>query len=172
MNRNNGAWRSAVFVATLLVATLLVATLTLTAGCTSVGVDPLGLDIVEEVSPIKPMVIERVCVRLNTDVKPAFTDGMFEAIQSLGITTQSMQTAFAGECPYWLRYDAAWSGFPSYLVSAQVEVYEGSTKLGHAFYDARHGGGRPDRFGSAMGKVRPLIEGMFHHVQRESQAAD
>ncbi|NBC22308.1 MAG: hypothetical protein GVY21_02405 [Gammaproteobacteria bacterium] len=144
-------------------APVLLLTLGLTS-CTGVGVDPLGMEIVKDVSPIRPMDIERVCVRVNTTVDESFTDGIFDALQDLGMRTQSMQTAFAGECPYWLRYDAAWSGFPTYLSTATIEVYEGSTKLGHVFYDARKGSGRPDRFGSATGKVRPLIEGMFHHV--------
>lgn len=143
-----------------------------TAGCTGVAVDPLGMQIVEDVSPIKPMAIDRVCVRVNTGVKQAFTDGVFETVRSLGIEAQSLQTAFAGECPYWLRYEAVWDGFPSYLVVAEIEVYQGSTRLGHARYDARDGGGRPDRYGSAVGKVRPLIEGMFHHVVRESNEAE
>lgn len=141
------------------------------AGCTGAGIDPLGMEIAEDVSPIRPMDIEHVCVRVNTAVEQPFTDGIFDTLQSLGMRTQSMQTAFAGECRYWLRYEAAWTGFPTYLQTASIEVYEGSTKLGHAFYDARKGGGRPDRFGSAAGKVRPLIEGMFHHVV-ESRAAD
>lgn len=134
------------------------------SGCTGAGVDPLGMEIVEDVSPVRPMEIERVCVRVNTAVEESFTEGIFVTLQDLGMRTQSMQTAFAGECPYWLRYDAAWSGFPTYLSTATIEVYEGSTKLGHVFYDARKGSGRPDRFGPAIGKVRPLIEGMFHHV--------
>lgn len=151
---------------------LLLVTVAATAGCTSVGVDPLGMQIVEDVQPVKPMVLEHLCVKVNTSVKQAFTDGLFDALTSLGLTTQSMQTAFAGECPYWLGYDAAWDGFPAYLVMARVEVYRGSTRLGHAFYDASRGGARPDRYGSAVGKVRPLIEGMFHHVQRETAAAE
>ena len=150
---------------------LLAAITLLAAGCTGAAVDPLGMQIIDDVSPIKPMVIDHICVQVNTSVKQAFTDGVFETVQSLGIETQSMQTAFAGECPYWLRYDATWNGFPSYLVTARVEVYEGNSRLGNVIYDARRGGGRPDRYGSAMGKIRPLIEGMFHHVQRESAHA-
>lgn len=142
------------------------------AGCTGVGVDPLGMEIVEDVSPVRPMPIEGLCVRIDTAVEPAFTDGLFETLRGLGFATQSMQTAFAGECPYWLRYEAAWSGFPRYLTFARFEVYEGSTRLGYATYDARSGGGRPDRFGPATGKVRPLLEGLFHHVARENAAAE
>lgn len=140
----------------------------LLAGCTGVGVDPLGMEIVEDVSPIRPMAIERVCVRVNTAVEQDFTDGVFEALRELGLGAQSMQTAFAGECPFWMRYEASWGGFPSYLVQARLEVYEGSTRLGHAVYDASSGGGRPDRFGAGIAKVRPLIDGLFHHVVRET----
>lgn len=142
------------------------------AGCTGVAVDPLGMQIVEDVSPIRPMVIERLCVRVDTSVKPEFTDGLFETLQGIGLGTQSMQTAFAGECRFWLRYYATWDGFPSYLVTAEVEVFEGNARLGRVLYDASQGGGRPDRYGSAIGKVRPLVEGMFHHVQRESADAE
>jgi len=69
------------------------------AGCTGVAVDPLGLQIVEDVSPVAPMAIDHVCVRVNTGVKQAFTDGIFETLRSVGLRTQSMQTAFPGECP-------------------------------------------------------------------------
>jgi hypothetical protein len=143
-----------------------------TAGCTGVAVDPLGMKIVEDVSPVQPMVIEKVCVQINTGVREAFTDGVFETLRSLGLKTQSMQTAFAGECPYWLRYDATWDGFPAYLVRSRVEVFHGNHRLGQVRYDASDGGGRPDRYGSAVGKVRPLIEGMFHHVVEESAEAE
>ena len=144
----------------------------LTAGCTGVGVNPLGMEIVEDVSPVRTMAIERVCVRIDTSAEQAFTDGLFDTLQNLGFATQSMQTAFPGECPYWLRYDAAWSGFPSYLSFARIEVYEGSTRLGYASYDATRGGGRPDRFGPATGKVRPLIEELFHLVVGDNGAED
>jgi len=73
--------------------------------------------------------------------------------------------------PHWVSYDATWDGFPNYLVTARVEVYQGNALLGRALYDARRGGGRPDRYGTAMGKVGPLIEGLFHHVQRETATA-
>lgn len=143
------------------------------AGCTGATVDPLGMNIVEDVSPIRPMVIESVCIQVDPQVRQAFTDGIFETLQTMGVHARSMQTAFAGECPYWLRYEATWDGFPSYLVNARVEVFHGNARLGHATYDASAGGGRPDRFGSAVAKVRPLIEGMFHHVRREiASAAD
>lgn len=151
-------------------ARVLMAGLTLGAGgCTGVGVDPMGMEIVKDVSPIRPMTIEHVCVEVNTDVKQAFTDGVFDTVKSLGISASSMQTAFAGECRFWLRYQATWEGFPNYLVQARVDVYENNARLGYALYDASHGGGRPDRFGSAVEKVRPLIEGMFHHVTEKAK---
>lgn len=142
----------------------------LAGACTGAGVDPLGMDIVEDVSPIRPMAIEQVCVQVNAEVKQEFTDGLFEALDALGLRTRPKATAFPGECPVWIRYEASWSGLPSYLELARVDVYQGTSRLGHALYDARRGGARPDRFGSAIGKLEPLLDGLFHHVQRETAA--
>lgn len=135
--------------------------------CSGVGVDPLGMEIVEDVVPLQPMALDRLCVRVNETVKPELTESLFDMLEDQGLATQPMATAFAGECPVWVRYEASWTGFPSYLEYALVEVVQGSARIGRALYDARRGGGRPDRFGAAAGKLRPLIDGMFHHLKAQ-----
>ena len=87
-------------------------------------------------------------------------------LRELGLAVQSKQGAFGDECRFWLRYQAAWGGFPEHLLTAQVEVLDNRLVVGQVRYDATGAGGRPDRFGTAMGKLTPLLEALFVRVQR------
>jgi hypothetical protein len=43
-------------------------------------------------------------------------------------------------------------------------VYDSKGQVGNAFYDARRGGGRLDKFGHTADKIRPLIDELFGSV--------
>lgn len=142
------------------------------AGCTSVGVDPSKLEIVEDVDPLPRMHVQRVCVEVNTGVKQSFTDGLFEVLRELHFTTGSKQTAFGDECRFWMRYSATWAGFPEYLATAQFDVYQDRSRIGRAVYDATGGGSRFDRYGSAVERVKPMLNALFLRVQRDEGQED
>jgi hypothetical protein len=49
----------------------------------------------------------------------------------------------------------------TYLVFAEINVYDNGLLIGQATYDAHAGGGRPDKFGPTAGKLRGLIDQLF-----------
>ena len=133
-------------------------------GCAS-AIDPTA-KIDADVEAIEPMAIELLCIEVNTGVKAALTDALFARLRELGLAVQSRQAAFGDECRFWLRYQAAWGGFPEHLHTAHVEVLDSHRIVGQVRYDATRAGGRPDRFGSAISKLAPLLEALFVRVQR------
>jgi hypothetical protein len=48
-----------------------------------------------------------------------------------------------------------------YLTYASFLVYDAKGVAGSAFYDARRGSARPDKFGRTADKIRPLIDELF-----------
>ena len=136
----------------------------LLVGCTTTSVDPTQLSVVQEVEPLQAVELERICIEVNTQVKSEFTDDLFDAIKDLGFVTQSKQSAFGNECRHWMSYGATWAGFPEYLATADIKVYEDRKRLGQIRYDARKAGNRPDRYGSAISKLKPLLEALLVHV--------
>jgi len=118
------------------------------------------------VEAIEPMQIRLLCVEVNTAAKSAFADGLFANLQALGLTTQSKQGAFGDECRHWLRYEAAFGGFPEHLQTARIEVLDNLSVIGSIRYDATGAGSRPDRYGSSADKLKPLLEALFVRVKR------
>ncbi len=134
------------------------------AGCASM--DPSAMEIVKDVDAIEPMEIPQLCVEVNTEVQAALTDGLFRNLDELGIPAQSKQGAFGDECRFWLRYSATFGGFPEHLRTAKLEVLDNRQVIGRIDYDATGAGSRPDRFGSAAEKLKPLMEALFVRVRR------
>ena len=149
----NGEWRLGGLLGSLALA-----------GCASLN--PAAMDIVKDVRAIEPMELPLICVEVNTSTKAPLTDGIFNTLNDLGLTTQSKQGAFGDECRYWLRYQATWGGFPEHLTTAQIDVLDNLSIIGHIRYDATRAGSRPDRLGTATGKLKPLLEALFVRVRR------
>ena len=140
--------------------------LALAAGCSATSIDPTKVSIVQDVQALQAVEFDHLCIEVNTQVKSTFTDELFGAIKTLGFTTQSRQSAFGDECRHWMSYTGTWGGFPEHLTFAEIKVYDDRARLGHVRYDARSAGKRPDRYGSAIGKLQPLLEALFVRVQR------
>ena len=140
--------------------------LLLVVGCTTTSFDPAKVSIVQDVQALQAAAFDHICIEVNTQAKSAFTDELFDAIKALGFTTQSRQSAFGNECRHWMSYTGTWGGFPEHLTFAEIKVYDERARLGHIRYDARNAGKRPDRYGSAIGKLQPLLEALFVRVER------
>ena len=136
-------------------------------GCAATSFDPSTMEVVKDVDAIEPMALEQICIEVNTEVKSELTDGLFKTIGELGIRTQSRQGAFGDECRFWLRYQATWGGFPEHLKTAQIDVLDNQSVIGNVRYDATQGASRPDRYGTAISKLAPLLEALFVRVKRE-----
>lgn len=134
----------------------------------SCAVNPIALNIVEEVKPLQAIKISRICIDLNSKdaSAAAMSNDLFEAVEALGFKTLAKQAAFSGECRYSLTYKVSWAGFPKWPVALDVVVYDGRSQIGYIRYDASRGSSRPDRYGSAIGKLKPLLTELFAAVDR------
>jgi len=125
-----------------------------------------GCSISKTVDPIKPAQVSQVCVLDNKDI---FMDGfqpeVQKQIEAKQIPTKVYTGARPAECSHYLEYTANWQwDMAMYLTYAEFRVYDARGLAGTAFYDARRGGGRLDKFGHTADKIRPLIDQLFGAV--------
>lgn len=134
----------------------------------SCAANPTALNIVKEVKPLQAIKISRICIELSSKDASAIamSNDLFEAVEALGFKTLAKQAAFSGECRYSLTYKVSWAGFPKWPVALDVVVYDGRSQIGYIRYDASRGSSRPDRYGSAIGKLKPLLTELFAEVDR------
>lgn len=138
--------------------------LLLLGGCSA---NPTALNIVKDVKPLGSIKIAQICIELNSKDDNGFANDLFGAVEALGFKTLAKQGAFFGECRFSLSYKATWAGrLPKWPLVINVTVYDGRSQLGFIRYDASRGSGRPDRYGSAIGKLKPLLTELFAEVDR------
>ncbi len=137
--------------------------LLLVSGCSA---NPTALSIVKDVKPLKAIEISQICIELNS-TDDGMADDLFEAVAALGFKTLAKQAAFTGECQYSLSYDVSWAGYvPKWPMAINVTVYDGRSQIGFIRYDASRGSSRPDKYGTAIGKLKPLLTELFADVNR------
>lgn len=86
-------------------------------------------------------------------------------IEAKHIPTKVYTGARPAECSHYVEYTANWQwDMAMYLTYAEFRVYDARGLTGSAFYDARRGGGRLDKFGHTADKIRPLIDQLFGSV--------
>jgi hypothetical protein len=86
-------------------------------------------------------------------------------IEAKHIPTKVYTGARPAECSHYVEYTANWQwDMAMYLTYAEFRVYDARGLAGSAFYDARRGGGRLDKFGQTADKIRPLIDQLFDSV--------
>ncbi|MCZ6640827.1 MAG: hypothetical protein O7F71_04580 [Gammaproteobacteria bacterium] len=134
----------------------------------SCAANPTALNIVKDVKPLNAIKISRICIELSSKDASAvaMSNDLFDAIEALGFNTLAKQASFAGECQYSLTYKVSWAGFPKWPLAVDVMVYDGRKQIGYIQYDASRGSSRPDRYGSAIGKIKPLLNELFAEVVR------
>jgi hypothetical protein len=125
-----------------------------------------GCSITQTVDPIKAAQVSQVCVLDNKDI---FMDGFQPEVQrqieAKNIPTKVYTGPRPAECSHYVEYTANWQwDMAMYLTYAEFRVYDASGLAGSAFYDARRGGGRLDKFGPTAEKIRPLIDQLFGAV--------
>ena len=136
----------------------------LLSGCSA---NPTALEIVKDVKPLKNIKISQICIQLNTNTGNEYANDLHEAITALGFKTMAKQAAFRGECQYSLSYRITWAGYvPKWPLTINVTVYDGRSQIGYVRYDASRGSSRPDKYGTAMSKLKPLLVELFAEVDR------
>jgi hypothetical protein len=122
-----------------------------------------GCSISTTVKPIETQ-ISNLCIKQNPKV---FMDGFLPElktqIEQHNIRTIIVDEFSKAECTNKLEYTASWAwDLAMYLTYAELNVYENTTLIGQATYDARWGGGRLDKFGSTANKLKTLVDPLFN----------
>lgn len=130
------------------------------------GLIASGCSITRTVDPIKPAQVSQVCVLDNKDIlMDEYQPEIQRQIEAKRIPTKVYVGARPAECSHYIEYTANWQwDMAMYLTYAEFRVYDSKGMTGSAFYDARRGGGRLDKFGHTADKIRPLIDELFGAV--------
>lgn len=125
-----------------------------------------GCSITQTVDPLKQAQVSQVCVLDNKDIlMDEFQPEVRRQIEAKHIPTKVYAGARPPECSHYLEYTANWQwDMAMYLTYAEFRVYDAKGLAGSAFYDARRGGGRLDKFGHTADKIRPLIDQLFGSI--------
>jgi len=122
-----------------------------------------GCAITQSVRPVTSTDIPLLCVKKNSEVFMAqFVKELQSQIDARGIKTRIYEGDKPADCRYRLEYAANWRwDLAMYLAFADLRVYDNDLLIGEANYDARAGGGRPDKFGATKTKLRELVDQLF-----------
>lgn len=128
-------------------------------GCTAVLCVLLaGCTITTRVDPVSPVDLRGVCIKENTAVwSKEFLPALRAEFEHHGIRTTVYNADKPTDCVYHVEYEANWYwDVAVYLQYCDIRVYEGTTRVGRATYDARGGGARLDKFGTTVEKLHRL----------------
>lgn len=128
-----------------------------------------GCAITRSVQPVShPLADATLCVEQNGGVADEhFLQALCEEFERHDVRTWVYQGVRPRDCRYHATYTARWhGGLVPYLRSADIEVFDDDTTIGRAVYDASGATANPCRFGSGIGKLRPLVD----ELMREASA--
>jgi hypothetical protein len=116
--------------------------------------------ITQTVRPVTDSHIDLLCIQRNPQVFMAeFVDVLRSDVEAQGIKARVYDGEPPAQCRYRMEYTANWRwDLAMYLAFAELRVYDKGLLIGEANYDARAGGGRPDKFGSTATKLKPLVD--------------
>ena len=122
-----------------------------------------GCAITQNVRPVTTQDIPLVCIQRNPEVFMSdFVTVLKSQVEATGIKARIYDGSEPPECRYRLEYTANWRwDLAMYLAYADLRVYDKDLLIGEANYDARAGGGRPDKFGATAGKLKELVDKLF-----------
>jgi hypothetical protein len=137
------------------------ATLKLAIGAAAILVS--GCAITQNVRPVTSPDIQLLCIHRNPEVfMSEFVTVLKSQIEELGIKARIYEGTQPPECRYRLEYVANWRwDLAMYLAFTDLRVYDKDLLIGEANYDARAGGGRPDKFGATAPKLKELVNQLF-----------
>ena len=135
--------------------TIAISAATALAGCTVVQIKPLDR---------KTHDVKLVCIEQNDRVNH---DGFLPMLENRfaehGISTRRYTGKPSDDCEYTAQYDAHWNwDLAVYLTDATIEIRKGGELVSRAVYHLRNKGGLDlGKFGSAEGKMQPVIDQML-----------
>ncbi|MFP5423403.1 MAG: Sbal_3080 family lipoprotein [Gammaproteobacteria bacterium] len=104
-----------------------------------------------------------ICLIPGKGVRDGFTTAYGDALRDKGFSVRTLHMgASPSRCPLSTTYTGNWRwDFALYMSYADIRVFERGRQVGKAVYDARSGGGRPDKFISAESKIIELTDQLF-----------
>lgn len=124
-----------------------------------------GCSIKQSVSPaeLSPDLAPEICAIPGIGVRAGFTTTYLQLLRDKGFNTRLLGP---GSNPALCRVSTTFTGtwrwdLLLYMSYADIRVYADGAQVGHAEYDARWGGGRPDKFISAEKKIAELTNQLF-----------
>lgn len=124
-----------------------------------------GCSIKQTVTPAsidKPSSRE-ICMIPAKGLRQGFHTTYRDLLEQKGFTARELRPgASPSSCPLSTTYVGNWAwDLALYMVYADIKVYQDGHQVGHANYDAKWGGGRPDKFIDAENKIAELTEQLF-----------
>lgn len=124
-----------------------------------------GCSIKQQVDPaeLAATLAPDICLIPGNGVRDGFTNAYSDALRDKGFSVRTLHMgASPSRCPLSTTYTGNWRwDFALYMSYADIRVFEGGRQVGKAVYDARSGGGRPDKFISAESKIIELTDQLF-----------
>lgn len=132
-----------------------------------------GCSIKQTVTPVPAQEIAEICVkRNNTVMMDGFLPAVQRQIEAHGIPTSVYELSPPARCQHTMDYTAQWRwDLAMFLWYAELRLYGGKDMIGRVEYDARSGGGRPDKFGTTEEKIGPLIKELLANVRYRPRPA-
>lgn len=119
-------------------------------------------NITQEVSPVRPISGDEVCIIENPDVKSGFLQAFTGTLEAKGYKVKLLPAdAVLTDCTVSSFYLAHWGwDLALYMSYAKIKVFRDGRQIGSVVYDAREGGVF-DKFIRGDAKVRELVNLLF-----------
>lgn len=129
-----------------------------------------GCSIKQSVSPaeLAAELAPEICAIPAAGVRAGFTRAYLQLLRDKGFEVRQLAPGSNPDrCPVSTTFTGTWRwDVLLYMSYADIRVYANGAQVGHAEYDARWGGGRPDKFISAENKIAELTNQLFPNGAR------
>jgi hypothetical protein len=104
-----------------------------------------------------------ICTIPAVGLRSGFNTTYQQLLRDKGFKTRQLAAGSSpSRCALATTYTGTWRwDLLLYMSYADIRVYENGRQVGQAEYDARWGGGRPDKFISAEDKIAELTDQLF-----------
>lgn len=124
-----------------------------------------GCSIKQTVTPasLSAALAPEICTIPSLGLRAGFNTTYQQLLREKGFKTRQLSPGSSPDrCPLSTTYTGTWRwDLLLYMNHADIRVYEDGRQVGQAEYDARWGGGRPDKFISAENKIAELTHQLF-----------
>lgn len=126
----------------------------------AIGLGAAGCSITTHVEPLPPGTTSAVCIKENPETwSEEFLPTLQGEFERHGIKTTTYADDKPADCRYHVEYNVNWSwDMAVYLEFADIQIFEDQKPVARATYDARHGSGRLDKFGTTAEKLARLMD--------------